>query len=104
MKRLYIFNDRRIFLFICYILLRIIFEIAENPFVEDNSHENADSNASIGELEDGGEEIGAAPQREFFRNQEELEVEHIDHLAEKERRVAVTWRPLGHLQEVALGE
>ena len=104
MKRLYIFIDRRFHIFFCYIIFLIIIQIAENPFVENNSQHNADGDAGVGEIEDGREEIRAAPKRELVGKREELEVEHIDHLAEEERSVTVPWRPLRHFQEVALGE
>ncbi len=95
---------RRHVLLFYYILFGIVIQIIENPFVKNNSQHNADCNAGISEVEDGGEEVGTAPKREFVWDGEELEVEHIDHLAEEEGRVAVPGRPLRHLQIVAFGE
>ena len=89
MKRLYIFIHRRFHPFICYIIFGVVLQVTENPFVENDGHEYSDCDAGVGEVEDGGEEVGTAPKREFIGDREEFEVEHVDYLAEEERRVAV---------------
>jgi hypothetical protein len=99
-----IFQFRRGVLRICYIFLLFFFQVAENPFVEDDGEKDSDGDAGIGEVEDGGEEPGTAPERETVGDGEEAEVEHVDYLSEEEGGVTVAGRPLRYVHEGAIRE
>lgn len=69
--------------------------------VEAKHQDNTDGDASVGEIEDGGEEVAATEARKPIRDDEQADVDHVDHATVHEGSVTVNQSVKGGIDDIA---
>lgn len=77
-------NEAHLLLFYSILLYSFLLKHA---FIENNQQRHAHGDAGIGEIEDGGEEVGAAPDGEAGGYGEQFDINHIHHASIEERGI-----------------